>query len=520
MTDQFSKIFIYIKGALKYKWIAVGLAWVICLLGWSSVMFLPNKYTSVATVHIDSTTLLQPLLKDIAIQQDATMLVRVMKQLMFTVPNLNKIIQLSNLDFLVTNDLQRFELYENMKEDILIVGGKRDGLFEVSYEANEPNMAKKVVNAVLKVFSEQTQLSTMEDVNSSQRFIEEQISEYEVRLRNAEKAREDFKRANFGLLPEEGQGQITKLHATYGELENAKLLLSEAVSKRNIIRKQMQEVIDAGDAWSSNDSMLELSPEDQKIQDLDLRKMDLLLKYTADHPTVRAINVTLEEALKRKKQAERDRAVSGLPNAGALSNPYVQQLKITLNSAEANVASNGVRVNFLKKRIENYKQQLDSRLTVETEMQNLNRDYTTINGNYQKLVQRREQARMSEKIDTETVAIKFKIADPPNTPLSPSGPKRLLLLSGVLIMALAVGFGLAYLLYYLKPTYMTTKQLREETGLPVLGTVSMQVLESSNEKKKFVIFLSVMLGLIIVYFGLMSFEYLRLHGINPFNPNA
>ncbi|MCK5189372.1 MAG: hypothetical protein KAR12_04900, partial [Methylococcales bacterium] len=404
------------------------------------------------------------------------------------------------------NDRQRVNLYRNMKESIKIKGRGGSGLFTISYESNDPNMAKNVVTAVLTIFSEQTQMSSLTDVTSSQKFIDDQIREYEVRLRSAEKAREAFKRSNFGLLPEEGEGHIAALHEAYEELENAELWLSEAISKRNSLTKQMQEVVDAGDSWSSNGSTLALSSEDQKIKDLQLKKMDLLLKYTETHPAIRAIELTLEGLLRRKELKNKERTDSGLPNAGAMANPYVQQLKISLNQAETNVASNNARIHFLKQKIKKYKDQLDSRLTVETEMQNLNRDYETISENYQRLVQRREQARMSEKVDTEAVSIKFKIADPPNKPLSPSGPKRMPLLSGVLVMGFGAGFGLAYLFFYIRPTYSTPRQVRALTALPVLGMISMQNLDGSNDKKSIFIFVSVMVGLVFVYLGLMSFE--------------
>ena len=516
MQEQLSEVFIYIKGVLQYKWFAIMLAWIICLLGWALVMQLPNKYTSEAKVHVDTKTLLQPLLRGIAIQQDGQGLVILMRKLMFTVPNLKKIILLSNLDASVTNDLERAKLYENMKKDILIRGGG-DGLFNISYEANAPDLAKNVVTAVLTIFSEQTQLSTLEDVSSSQRFIELQISEYEVRLRNAEKAKEAFKRANFGLLPGEGTGQIGKLNATYEQLEMAKLGLSQAISKRDVLTKQMQEVVDAGDAWNSSDLILILSPEDQQIKDLQLMRMDLLLKYTEAHPAVSTIELTLKELLKRKEQKDKEMTDSGLPNAGALANPYVQQLKIALDQAEADVASKSTRIEYLKQKIEKLKSQLNSRLTVETEMQNINRDYNAISQNYQALIERREQARMSEKVDTETVSIKFKIADPPNKPLSPSGPNRLLLLSVVLCMGLGAGYGLAFLFFYIKPTYVTSKQLRDVTGLPLLGSISKQVLDGSKDKIKIFMYVSVMGGLFFVFFGLMSFEYLRLQDINLFD---
>ena len=515
MQKQLLGILIQTKGTLKYRWFALLLAAPICLLGWAIVMALPNKYTSVAKVHIDSTTMLQPLLKGIAIQQDTRMLIRVMKKLMFTRPNLEKIIELSNLDFAVETELQRIELYTAMRKSIKITGGKHDGIFKFEYASVNPDMAKNVVTAVLTVFSEQTQKSSLEDVSSSQRFIEQQIRSYENRLRNAERAREAFKRANFGLLPGEGGGQLNRLQNNHDQLEKAKLSLSEAISKRNVLKSHMQEVINSGDSWATPSNVpLVLSTEDQQIQSLRLRRMDLLLKYTDKHPYVRAIDVTLAGAIQHKVHRKKEKVLSGLPNAEALANPYVQQLKTELDKSEANVASLNTRVQLLQQRIENYKEQLNSRLTVETEMLNLNRDYDTINTNYRKLVQRREQVSISEKVDNETVAIKFKIADPPNKPLSPSGPKRLLLLTVVLILGLAAGFGLAFALYYVRPTYMATPQLAEMSGLTVLGSISRQKIGSVKKVKMF-IYILLFLALLSIYAGLIGFEYIKSQGTDP-----
>ncbi len=514
MQEQFTEILIQIKGTLKHKWVAIGVAWLLSLLGWGVVMFLPNIYTSTAKVHVDSTTMLQPLLEGISVQQDSGMLVRVMKQLMFTTPNLDKIIELSNLDLLVKNDVQRMALYEDMKNEIKITDEIRDGLFTITYDSNEPNMAKNVVTSVLTVFSEQTQLSTMEDVNSSQRFIEQQIREYEVRLRSAEKTREAFKRSNFGLLPnggEEGKGQIGRLNSAYQQLDNAKLELSQAISKRDVLINQVQDVINSNATWVDANSSLILSPEDEKIKKLRQKKMNLLLKYTESHPAVSAIDLRLEEVIKRKerKRNKNGGRRNGTLNAGAMANPYVQKLKTSLAEVKAEVGSIKARVLVFRNRIEQHKEQLDSRLTVETEMQNLNRDYETIRENYQKLVQRREQARMAEQVDTETVSIKFKIVDPPTKPLLPSGPKRLLLLSGVLLASIAAGFGFAFLFNFMKPTFMTTGQVRKEIGLPVLGSISMISAQGENKKEKYM-YILLFTSLVCVYIGLMIFEYLRL----------
>ena len=118
-------------------------------------------------------------------------------------------------------------------------------------------------------------------------------------------------------------------------------------------------------------------------------------------------------------------------------------------------------------------QEFNERLNIETEMQNLNRDYSTIKSNYQTLLQRKEQANMSEKVDNQATALRFKIADPPNKPLSPTAPNRPMLYSVVLGVGVLVGIALAFLVALIKPTFIAVNQIRTTTGLPILGSVSM-----------------------------------------------
>ena len=240
MQEQLFEILYFLKGALKYKWTALIFAWILSLSGWSYVLMMPDKYTSVAKVHVETKTMLQPLLSGMAIQSDVRALLRVMQQLMFTKGNLEQIIKLSDLDKKIRTPTEQEKLIDDLKKDIHINGGTED-MFTIQYEASSPDMAKNVVQAVLTVFSEQTQLSTHGNSDNAQRFIDEQIQEYEMRLRNGEKARENFKRTNLGLLPGQGGDQIGKIQAMSNELENANLGLKEAISRKEKLTEQLKE---------------------------------------------------------------------------------------------------------------------------------------------------------------------------------------------------------------------------------------------------------------------------------------
>ena len=196
-----------------------------------------------------------------------------------------------------------------------------------------------------------------------------------------------------------------------------------------------------------------------------------------------------------------------------MANPYVQTIKVALNEADAVVASAQVRVDELKLRVDKMGEELHSRLSVETGLQNLNRDYESIKANYEKLLESREQANMSEKVDDQAEALKFKIADAPNIPLKPSGPKRAYFYSGVLAGGFIVGFGLSFLLYMVKPTVMSTSQLGQITGLPVLGGVSMKNSpdEVTKNKKDMARYYLAVVGLMMIYVGFMTFEILGMN---------
>ena len=511
MQEQLSEILYYIKGTLKYKWTSLIVASVICISGWIFVLAMPDKYASEARVHVETRTMLQPLLHGMAIQSDVRGLLRVMQMLMFTKGNLEQIIKLSDLSKTVKTEGEKLGLIEQLKRDIQIQGGAED-IFTIKYQAKDPIIAKNVVQSVLTVFSEQTQLNTSGNTSDAQRFIESQIQDYENRLRNAEKARENFKRANLGLLPGQGGDQIGQIQEMTTALEEANLSLKEAISRKETLQEQLDEALASEDDEWGNETGGQSTQEDSQISALKQRRDELLIKFTNKHPEVVHIDKTITELekIRNEKLAKIDN--SGNVNSAVMENPYAQSIKVSLNEADANISSIRSRVEIFQKRLEKAQDEINTRLSIETEMQNLNRDYSAIKSNYENLLASREQARMTEKVGDQAEALKFKIADPPNTPLKPSSPNRGLLYSGVLIGGIVFGFCVSFLIHLLRPTIMSPLQLRQITGLPVLGSVSMKFNSAKGEKnrKELATYAVMWSGLVLIYAGFMMVEFFEI----------
>jgi polysaccharide chain length determinant protein (PEP-CTERM system associated) len=511
MQQQLTELLFYLRGTLRYKWMAIILAWIICMVGWLVVLAMPRLYTSEAKVHVETATMLRPLMRGMTVESDVRTLLRVMQQLMFTKSNVEQIIHLSDLEKQVKTPRDQEELIEKLKKSIKI-SAVGDDIFTIKYETYSPDLAKSVVQAVLTVFSEQTQISTIAGADTAHHFIDRQIQEYEARLRNAEKAKENFMRSNLGMLPNQGSNQVEQMHALTVALEEAKLTLDEANSRKQALKVQLDEALVAGDDEWGDLAGQQSTVEDEKIAELKLRRDDLLIKYTPNHPEVVHLEKTIKDLAKINAAKKAKQSQAGGLDSSVMTNPYTQSIKIALNEAEANVASIQSRVNILEKRLELMQSEWNTRLSVDTEMQNLNRDYTEIKKNYDQLLSSREQASLSKKVDDQAESLKFKIADAPDKPLTPSSLPRPIMHSVVFVVGLGVGFGLALLIYIVRPSVMTTAQLRTLTGLPVLGSVSMKLSERENKKNKKELFRYSFstFGLVVVYICFMMIDILHI----------
>lgn len=509
MQQELSEVYFYLKGTLKYKRLAILCALLVCICGWSFVFSMPDKFESKAKVHIDSSTVIRPLMRGMVIEPDVSALIRIIQQLMFTRPNLEKIIELSHLKAEKTGEVVSSDFIEELKKDITISGARDRDIFDIGYSSTDPETAKSVVQAVLTVFSEQAQGKAMADASDAQHFIEQQIRDYEIRLQEAEKAKEDFKRANLEYLTSDSD-QFQLLNQLKEQLISATSNQEQAIAKKNVLAEQVKNIQESDEDWGVTNISEEVSHEDSRISALKDKKTEMLIKYTENHPEVHAIDRLIESLKEQKEQNKKGVALeTDWIGPQKMSNPYVQSLKIAYDNSEAEVASIQALIDSIKTRINQIEHGLNERLAIETEMKNLNRDYQTINGKYSELLERREQAHITERVDDQTSRLKFKIADPPTRPSKPSSPNRILFYSIILVGGVVSGFGVAFLIYFIRPVYMSSRQVRVVTGLPSLGSVSLTTIGINREKSIDWVLLITISLIIVGYIGVMLFDFLK-----------
>jgi polysaccharide chain length determinant protein (PEP-CTERM system associated) len=258
-------------------------------------------------------------------------------------------------------------------------------------------------------------------------------------------------------------------------LEQTRLELREAENVRENLARQLREYRTAEAPRQAPDPSLISVPEfDNRIDGLKQQLDGLLLRFTDQHPDVIITRRMIDEleAQKQEALALRAQAIGGDEGSVAVD-PMLQQMKLALGNADSQVITLRTRVEEFERRLEELRKTAQLRPQLEAELVQLDRDYNVHKRNYETLVQRRETASLSAEMEAQSGITQFRVIDPPTLPTSPSAPNRILLVGVAAILALGAGVALTFLLSQLRPAVTDGRALREFTGLPVLGSVSL-----------------------------------------------
>jgi uncharacterized protein involved in exopolysaccharide biosynthesis len=382
-------------------------------------------------------------------------------------------------------------------------------LYVLSHTDSDPQLAARVVQALLNIFMESQLGTKRRDFAEAQSFINRQIADYERNLQTAEQRLAQFRQDNIDILPAAGSF-ASQASAAAQRRDQLQSDLADARVRRENLQSQLAETPPTVQL-SSAQAAAAGGRYSGRIGELQQQIDQLRLRYTDEHPDIVALRRQIQllrsqgtnerraidaqtprdtpareprresatprdgpaprEATAPREGTQRDAAGTGRGGT-TVPNTVYEQIRLRLADEETNVATLHRRLTDAEGEVERL-HGLASRVPqVEAELANLNRDYNVIKTNYEALLARRESARIAQAADERTDALRFRIIDPPRVPTIPSAPNRTLLFAVVLVAGLAVGVVATALMAQLNESFWTPAQLREFFQFPVLGSVS------------------------------------------------
>lgn len=484
MDELITRLLSLGRGVWKYRWYSVIVAWLVLVAGGVAVYTLPDNYQASARVFVDTQSILKPLMSGMTTIPNVEQQVSIMSRTLLSRPNLEKVLRMVDLDIKAKTAKDHEKQINDLAAQISIAGTGRDDLYTISYSHEDPKVAKEVVQSLLTIFVEGSLGDKKQDSANAVQFIDAQIKSYEEKLLTAENAMKEFKLRNSGLLPRDGGDYGTQLAAADDSLNQARLELREAEQARNAIKNQIADNDEPADSPKAEPTASTVAnPEiDGRIQELQKRLDALRMQFTERHPDIVATKRLISQLEARKLEEAKLKKPSG--DRGHSYSPMLQQLNVALSEAEARVAAMKARVEEYSARSARLRSLKNAIPEVEAQYSRLNRDYQVNKTNYDQLVSRRESAKLSGELSNTTEMMTFRVIDPPTVPLTPAGPNRLRLFSLVFAAALAAGVGIALLISQARPTFLSQSDLRIATGLPILGTVSMNWTDREKTKRR------------------------------------
>jgi len=311
------------------------------------------------------------------------------------------------------------------------------------------------------------------------------------------------------------------------------LQLEEGMRRRDQLKEQVasqsntiEDPFAMDDELAIEDVDPEIAQYEGKITELNSRIDDLLVSYTEKHPDVVSMRKMIDDLKKkidvRKQEVAQEAkdkpkgAEDDMDFGAMMGNPFKQQLQLQAAEADAMVAGLQTRVEEFTRRVKELERRVDTVPEVEAELARLNRDYEVNKAQYDELLKRRELAYMAQEADQSEDDVKVKIIEPPRVPLLPTGPNRLLFSSIVLLLGLGIGGGLSVMLSQMNPRIIDVPDLKDITGLPVIGVVSMSSSPLHRQQRRYELmaFSAALAGLVLVYVGqvVMFVMGIDLHG--------
>ncbi len=484
MGGLYDEALIALHGIWHRRWLALAVGWGIALLGWLIVGLIPNSYKSEARIHVQSQSLLPDKIGITANERAAG--VDALRQTLTSVANLEKVVRGTDLAAHVTTAQDMAEKTAALQKSITVIG-QADNLVQISDVASESGfsdaqnarLATQVVQKLVDLFVDGNMRNGVAETSQSLKFLDAQIDQRAKQLAEVDGKRAAFEAKYLSDLP--GSGSIAdRIGQARSEVAQIESQLAAAQSGLAAVNGQMAATpastqtpgtVIAGSASAADGRAAAIEAQ---IADGQARG------WTDAHPDMVALRSQLARARAQGGGGTASRMSPGISSP----NPMYVSLRSMQAERQATASALAGRKAELEGQINRIQTLQQSNPEFSAEQTAIDRDYAALKVQYDKLLADREDVKLRGQVQTQTDAIKFDVIEPPSSPRVPAAPNRPLLLTLVLVAALAGGAGAAFAQGQLQNSYPTAGRLERASGLPVIGSITEVVTDPVRDLRK------------------------------------
>ena len=352
-------------------------------------------------------------------------------------------------------------LRKNIQIDV-----RRNESFVLSFDHRNPEQAQQVTNRLGTLFIDENLQIREQQATGTTTFINAEADRLRKELEEQEQEVNLYKAQHRFELPEQLEPNLRTLEQVRAELQANLLRLASLQERKGNLEKQLVEA-----KFTVPEGGQQGVPVWQSIEDRKLQLEDLLTRYSDKHPDVVRMKRQIQLLEAETKYQQSPTKGPSSTESPLLRSPLQQTLFRQI--AELNLEINTLRSSneVLRGQIASYQARVDNTPVRAIELSKISRAYDITLKKYNDLQGKSIDSLLSENMEKKQKGEQFQIIDPANLPQQPVAPDRMRILLVGLVIALAAGFGLAFVRENLDTSFNRVEDLRELTTLPVLATL-------------------------------------------------
>jgi len=325
----------------------------------------------------------------------------------------------------------------------------KTNVFQMSVRSASPFAAVLIAGSLIDRFREVRIEQQKQTIKYSFKFVDEQLEEVKIHLLEAENNLSDYKASGQIISVDESSRElISYLSTLEAEKLRTDLLLSDYKNKAEDLKKELESSGYFDQSYLDMKGTEANSPFSnllKQVSDLELQRLELLQKRSENHPDVKNI----DEQIKSTKE-----------KLAGYNQNTITSYQMMVNSFEKKL----LKITNLMSRYEQRMQKLPAQ---ESQLARLLRQKDVYEKIFTLLLDKREEMRIAEVSKLQDIIV----VDPPQKPLKPISPNKIMNMMVALVLGGFIGLVLIFVLELKDNRLVNVDDLEDDFQLPVLAIV-------------------------------------------------
>lgn len=326
---------------------------------------------------------------------------------------------------------------------------------------------EEIVKAFQQEYIDEVGNARQRQTAATSDFLDDQLNHYLARMRESENALIDFKQKNSGNTPEAQSDTIIQLSTYRARLDDQLNNSHNGELRRKVLMDQIKTI----KPTSVLEQHIANSPVMAQISDLQTKRSNLIVEgWLPESDRVKALDSQIAELQKQmKKEADADSG-SGKNVTETVLQDNPEYRKLTQDLTQATIDENTQKAQIAETRalITKYEGLVASMPQAEANLNDRTRDFNILKTQYEDLVKRKEQAQINRQLDKLAAMSALRPIGTILAQTSSNKKKTMMMLIGLVIVSLIVGFGLTLVAEWADPTIRYGDDVATRLDVPLL----------------------------------------------------